>query len=106
MTDRLEEIRARRAHPKWPTPHEGDWLLAEVDALRADNAEAHADKEALWREAERLRAKLALAEAVVAADAAYIRLWRGEPTTVTDEMLAVEDARDAALAAWDEEVAG
>lgn len=39
MSDRLEEIRAGRTHPNWPTPHQGDWLIAEVDRLRAENAQ-------------------------------------------------------------------
>lgn len=56
MTDRLEEIMAKTQRYEAVTdPEDIDWLFDEIEALRADNAEAHADKEALWKEAERLR---------------------------------------------------
>lgn len=68
MSDRLEECRQQ-----WEiadlTTEQGDWLIAEVDALRAENAEQCADKEHWYKEAERLRA-------VVVAAVALADEWR------------------------------
>jgi hypothetical protein len=98
MTDPLPEI--KKKHDRWPSQvkdHDIDWLIGEVEQLRAKVAEwkqaagAEADlADERGREVERLRGELRLARSII-----HELAWG--PVSITDK-----PRLRAALKAWSE----